>query len=477
MAKAKTPSYVLELELLVSSHDRKVLNKKLEVGRQIYNAVLGKAIKCLHRVRSDKEYQNLLKEPSSKERNTRLREIERSYGYSEYDLHEWSAACKHHFEGHLGINEVQKLVTRAFKAVEKLHYHKAEEVHFKRAGETVSIENKTNTTGLRWKEGHILWGEMTISAKVKKNDLYAQRALMDRTKYIRILKREIRGRERFFVQLIQEGYPPQKGRQVGADTVGLDIGPSTVAVVSASLVSLRELAPEASVDSPKIRRIERAMDRSKRATNPENYDANGVPQKSCKWMYSHRYEKLRSQKKNLQHKAAAKRKQSHAILANEILSQGSDIRVETMRFRSLQKRAKKTTYNRKNGKINSKKRFGKSIGNHAPALLLSILDRKLSAVGRRLNTVDTYALKASQFNHVTKEFHKKHLSERWNKIGEHRIQRDLYSAFLIRNTTQELSCIDVYQCEKMWDRFVLLHDQEVRRIKANETKQLKWYVA
>ena len=44
----------------------------------------------------------------------------------------------------------------------------------------------------------------------KANDEYAHLALMDKTKYVRILKREIRGKSRYFVQLIQEGYPPTK---------------------------------------------------------------------------------------------------------------------------------------------------------------------------------------------------------------------------------------------------------------------------
>ena len=97
---------------------------------------------------------------------------------------------------------------------------------------------------------------------------------------------------------------------------------------------------------------------------------------------------------------------SHEKLANEILALGSDIRVETMRFQSLQKRTKETTKNKKNGKINHKKRFGKSIANRAPAMLLTIVDRKLGYQGRSLKKIDTYATKASQFNHLTSEYNK-----------------------------------------------------------------------
>ena len=143
---------------------------------------------------------------------------------------------------------------------------------------------------------------------------------------------------------------------------------------------------------------------------------------------------------------------SHEKLANDILALGSDVRVETMRFQSLQKRAKKTTRNKKNGKINRKKRFGKSIANHAPAMLLTIIDRKLGYQGRSIKKIDTYATKASQFNHLTGEYKKKQLSERWNDFGEFRIQRDLYSAFLIGNTNETLNSVDVDLCNAEWDR-------------------------
>ena len=58
-------------------------------------------------------------------------------------------------------------------------------------------------------------------------------------------------------------------------------------------------------------------------------------------------------------------------------------------------------------------------------MLLEIIDRKFSYQGRKIKKIDTYATKASQFNHLTGEYTKKQLSERWNDFGKFRIQRDL----------------------------------------------------
>lgn len=100
-----------------------------------------------------------------------------------------------------------------------------------------------------------------------------------------------------------------------------------------------------------------------------------------------------------------------------------------MRFRSLAKKSKEDKVNSK-GKRRSKKRFGKSISNKAPASFVTILKHKVETLGGTFIKVETARMKASQFNHITETYTKKNLSQRWNTMpdGKH-IQRDLYSAF------------------------------------------------
>ncbi|WP_066319600.1 hypothetical protein [Bacillus sp. FJAT-29814] len=494
MTRKNTPTYTIELPLNIPVWQQHRLEKKLKIARYVYNSCLGEALKRHKRVKADQEYRTLLREPKSKERDKQLSKIRLSYGFCEYGLHYFVKPVQHKFKENIGSFEAQKLATRAFQAVEKLHFNKARKVHFKAFDDDISIENKSNHTGLRYANGNILWGDkptkkrstpknwLCMPIAPNANDEYAHLALMDKTKYVRILKRVIRGKVRYFVQLIQEGYPPAKrNRNVANDEnkrVGIDIGPSTIAISSEKTVQLRELAPECNADDKKLRRIQRTMDRSKRAANPQNYQENGTTKKGKKiWMYSNRYIKLRRERKEMFRKIAVQRKQSHEKLANEILELGSDVRVETMRFQSLQKRAKKTTRNKKNGKIHRKKRFGKSIANHAPAMLLAIIDRKLGYQGLSIKKIDTYATKASQFNHLTGEYTKKQLSERWNDLGDFRIQRDLYSAFLIGNTTEMFDSVDIELCNTQWDNFVKLHNRELEHLKQSSSQTLRWFVA
>lgn len=472
--KNKTASYVVQYELLTTTRDRKSLEKKFNSAKSIYNACLNECLKRLDRLKKNEEYSSLLKEKSSKKRNRKLKEIELSLNYSEYDMHKYVKDIRKLYSKHIGSLEAQKLATRSFQAVEKLHYHIADKVNFKNRYSDMSVENKSNNTGLRLKDNIVLWNDLKLKIKENRNDIYNIQSRNDKTKYIRILKKKIRRKTRYFIQVIKEGIPPKK-RNYGQETVGLDIGTSSVAIVSDSCVKLEKLSNTEN-EYKKLRRLDRKLERSKRINNPKNYNDDGTVKKGSKrWIYSNRYIKLKQKRKDLYRKLASKRKEYQEILANKIISLGVDIKVETMRFNALQKRAKETTINKKNGKINKKKRFGKSLINNSPSQLLTIIDRKLHYVGSYLKRIDTFEVKASQFNHKTKEFVKKKLSQRWNIIDNIKIQRDLYSAFLIQNVCDDLKSINVNLCNEKYDKFVNLHDIEINRLK--ETKEMRWLIA
>ncbi|MBS4193029.1 transposase, partial [Bacillus sp. FJAT-49705] len=137
----------------------------------------------------------------------------------------------------------------------------------------------------------------------------------------------------------------------------------------------------------------------------------------------------------------------------------------------LQKRAKETTRN-KNGRFSRKKRFGKSIARKAPSMLITILEQKLSIFGIELKKINTSKVKASQYHHETDTFQKKSLSERWNLIRNERVQRDLYSAYLIKNVTESLDSINRYLCMDEYDHFKKLHDIEIIRIKSSNQNKI-----
>lgn len=474
MAKTKTASFILTFPLKTQPYQENILAKRFEIARRIYNACLAELLKRYKKLNNDIGYKQALEQPKSKERNKLLSTYQKQYRLNEYSMHEFVKPMQHHFKKNIDAFTAQKLATRAWLAFEKLMFGKAEKVNFKRYNEMDSVEGKSNSTGIRFIKDNLVWNGLTIPIIIKRSDLYVQMALQSKIRYCRIQRKLVRGKIKYYLQLVLEGVPPIKINKEtgeikqlkGTGDVGLDIGTQTIAIVSKNDVKLLELAPEIECIDKQKRVLQRKLDRQRRANNPHKYNSDGTIKKGNKdkWIWSKNYLKTKMKLAELQRKIAGKRKQSHERLANFILSLGDTIKVETMNFKGLQARSKETTINDKTGRFNKKKRFGKSIANKAPSMLLSIIDRKLKYQGKELIKIDTFKVKASQYNHFTDEYVKKDLSTRWNDFG---VQRDLYSAFLIMNIENDE--IERNKCLELFDQFKALHDIEIKRLKGTKT--------
>ncbi len=476
-------SFVLTLEAVIT--DPVFVDKYFRVLDQIYNGCLDVAMKRLHKLQMDPEYQHLVKDRSIRNRNHLIRQKQLEYGYTEYQMHAMVNEMKYHFSDIAGIDECQKQATKAFRAAERVRFHKARSVRHHSRYDDTSVEGKSKNSALNFRNGLLYIGRKhRYEVIIPRNDDYAKEALQTRTlKYVRLSKRTIRGKTRYFVQLILKGKPPQK-HLYGPDQVitGLDVGVSTVAEVSSECVHLHELAPELSDIDAELRRINRAMDRSRRACNPENYKPDGtIKNGALVWNESNRYRILRAKRRDMYRKRAVQMKQSHEILANSIIERSTAILCERMNYRALQRRSKKTTVNRRNGRFNRKSRFGRALANHAPSMFENILDRKLRYIGKRLIHTDTAKVCASQINHVTGERIKKDLTVRMFDIDGHPVQRDLYSAFITGHAicssarTEQPDQIDYVSCEKDFMKYLALQKRELEQLR--KTKQLSWYIS
>lgn len=256
---------------------------------------------------------------------------------------------------------------------------------------------------------------------------------------------------------------------------------STLAECSADVVTLHELNLSFSDDDAENRRLLRKMDRSRRANNPQNYNSDGTIRRAANgerlhWNESNTYRRTKARLKELDRKAAVKRRQENDRLAKKLLSHGDEFIVEKMEFKGLQKRALKTTVNKKNGRFNRKTRFGKAMANRGPSAQIEALARKLSHFGCSVLDVDTAKVKASQYCHITGKCVKKQLYERWNVFEGRKVQRDLYSTFLLMNLDSSLDAVDNDRCRRTYGDFLLLHDREVERIRAlPQGNILHWY--
>lgn len=485
-----TPSYVLELKLNTSAvSDRNYLQNYFNEAARLSNEIRRAAIKKMNCLQRDKDYHCLLKEyrnlddsdPKKKQVSKELYAIVSSYGLTQYGLQKTAIQMRKHMK-YVHSDVYHKLSDSVWHSVEKYLYGDGRQIHYKKWDDLSSFENKKNTTGIIYDNGYVyinctpqqvrshrMKGGIAVSVILPKNKdsmhyIYETSCLNDRTKYCRIVRKMFPSGWRYYVQLVQEGTPMQK-HPAGSGRCGIDIGTSTAAVVSEDSCMLKVLDPGIrNLDRDKAR-LQRKIDRSRRSNNPGNFNPDGTVKKGRKkWISSNTYRKTKQCLKAMERRRAAALKQWQETLANTVVESGNEVYVETMDFKALQKRKKKTECNAA-GRYKRKKRFGRSIGMHAPAQFLSILERKLSLTGGKLYKVNTWKFKASQYDHVNDVYIKKKLSKRYNLIDGKWIQRDLYSAFLLMNSDGSLEHADRDACIRTYDSFKRSHDACIERIK------------
>ena len=477
--KSTTPSYILQLKLNPDKSQTEHLRKVFLISWRIYNILVMHCRKQLHKLMTDKQYRDALtvyNREKAKNRHNKsskpnpaflaakeaLSERTSYYGLRQFDLEAFEAVLQHKYSRYINSAVGQKLADTCFSGVAKVLYGDGHELHFKRFEDFFSIEGKSNSTGITYNKGICRAGKQNIQVSVPENDIYAQYALMDRVKYCRIVRIPVGSEMKFFLQLVLEGIPPQK-HCTGKGRSGIDIGTSTVAETDADKCILKSLSVKG--HPAEIARLQRKLDRSRRAMNPGNFNPDGTVKKGRKsWTLSNTYRKDRQKLKVLHYKDSQTLKQAQETIANEILESADDVYVEHMDMKALAKKSKKTKKNKK-GRFQSKKRFGKSIQKAAPAQLISAIDRKLHYQGKEIHKVDTWAFKASQYDHVSDDYVKKRLSMRHAVIDGNWVQRDLYSSFLLMNSSADLTHADRERCISSFSRFMGNHDICIQKIK------------
>lgn len=123
----------------------------------IYNACLAEAFKNYKLMVESKEYRKVCKMPKAKRAKWEIQCIKKKYKLTISYIDSYVAPMQNKFKKNIDSLTAQKIAERALDAVNKLIFGKAKKVHFKRYDEDISLEGKTNTSGIRYKDGYIEW--------------------------------------------------------------------------------------------------------------------------------------------------------------------------------------------------------------------------------------------------------------------------------------------------------------------------------
>ena len=512
--RAQTPSYVVSTKVQLPESIAKLLEKSFRISNSAYNEALSFGLKRFEALKRNSYYQGLLEarrlalkgitKLKKAEKTTKgltqqvkcynkaLFELRKAYSLTEFGL---SARLSQQRRKpgspyqQMSAGEIQVIAGQAMKTLEKVLFYqiKPHKVRFRSKFDLdVSYRNRVNTEATRLVPSdrkdmayrlYIHKASTFVDIPVKAFNNYQQISLLrsEKIKYVQIIRKTIRGKNVYYLQIVCQGFPPSKVAK-GEGVVGIDPGISTVAFASPSEVALVDLVPKNITRKEKLlKRLDRQIERSQRVNNPECYKENGTIKNGARFKRpSKRQMRLRNRRRKAYRALTEERKKLHGQLVNRPVSQASRIRIEELGVKGLQKRSRDIRINPKTNRPYSKKRYGKAIFRAAPSTLRAALETRAFQLGIEVEVISPKDVKPSQYNHITQTFEKKLLSTRVYDLSDNYpgVQRDLYSAFLIGHIEN-----GHYQQEQLNQDFPDFYQQMKDFLQHPiETERLAWYL-
>ena len=434
-------TFVLELPLRAQIWQAHILEKRFEAARNLYNAVLAEGFKRLRAMRRDPGYEAAKKESDPRERRKRFSGLRREYGFTEYDLHRYVTELRKSWIGdHLGPHEAQKLATRAFQALERWSYGRGGKPRFKGKNRikslVLSVEGKTASAGLIWKEDHLYWRGLQLPALIDRRDPVVRYGLDRPVKYARIVRRMGKDGWRYFVQLILEGDPFRKPPAPGSEAIGgMDPGPKQVAWYDGEEAGMTSLvSPALKEHRRELRQLHRKADRQRRAANPENHLPDGRVKPGPKiWRKTKAFLRTEARIREIERKEKSERKRYLHELANRFIARTAFWKIEKPSVKAWQKAG-----------------YGKSIKRSGLGTFVGILTRKAERAGGWVLSFDPRKPKLSR-TCICGRVEPKPLSQRVHRCPECGVvmHRDLFSAFLAVFVDRD-HALHVGEAQKAW---------------------------
>lgn len=507
--------HTLRLPLKTNRNTEALLEKRFRLIERIHNQTVKHAKKLLTKLDKSKEYRILRKEYGEYKANAdagdelaaaqktitadKMNAFRAGLGLSKNAFDKYVSEMQHKYKKHINSHQAQVEAERVWAGVEKVLFGDGEDVHYKKGVEFRTIRGKNHTTGIFFRKNlsnkkcpySVKWGTLTIPVKmpdITKADLpdggnYIAESLNNEIKYCEIVRLWFKSGWHYYVNIYLDGDAPEKVRP-GTSIMGIDEGPSTAAAASEDLVILEELAPKCKDYNRRIARLQHQIDASVRQTNPEKFNEDGTAKKKSeyngtRWRFSKACLRKKARIRELYRRKSEYSTHMHGNMANRMVNDASVFITEPMDFKALAKRAKETK--RQNNasvikkpdgteqaifKYKKKKRFGKSVTDRSPAELMRILQRKCSQYGLLYYEVDKWEYRASQYDHETDTYTKTQLSQRFKAIGGKKVQRDLYSAFLL-SCRRHSKKPNRKKCKELFPHFIEMQDLLIHQMKAN----------
>jgi hypothetical protein len=386
-----------------------------------------------------------------KVRQAAFRAVQQAHGFTVDAAQSFASALRKSWvREHLPAQEVQSLGVCAFDAVRQWHFRRKGKPRFKPVTRGLhSLASKDGNgalrpivdadgrlVGLQWGAGFVIPIAQPARTGRRGKEQQAELAEIEaliaagRALRTRIIRTVINGRDTYRMQMVMDGNPSRR-HPVGDGRVSLDLGPSEIAVAveraDGTWAGWEEpLADRISLDTARLRRVQRRVDRQHRAGSPGCFNPDGTHKPGrCEWRRSATARRSVTRVGELHRRQAGHRKALHGALANRLFAHGADIACEKLDYASWQKN------------------FPRSVRDRAPGMLVETIRCKAASAGRgRLFEYTTHTTALSQ-TCLCGDRKKKPLKQRIHRCGcgitEH---RDLFSAYLGLHVHKEVGGLD-----------------------------------
>ena len=274
--QSDSTSYTVELRLVVDDQQSRFLNKAFDLGRNIYNATLGTALGQLQQMQESKEWAAADNMPEGETRNHKLAVLYDSYRLSRAHL---GVIANSHLirsgRNDFGESEAQNIGYQAWDALEGYMFKHSGKPKRKSAVkgicsiEGADLEFRPDLNVVAW-QGHSIKVAIPNIAQIREAILSD-----DQAKPCRIMRKLSCSEPIWSVQVCVVGQP-----------VGQPI-------VENKFVDLSNINPNFEKYSKQLILLKRKVERSKRQTNPENFNADGTCKKGkLTWNLSNRCKNL-----------------------------------------------------------------------------------------------------------------------------------------------------------------------------------------
>lgn len=501
----KTENFVIELPLATEKFQAEELNRRFELMRRIYNQAQNKlerqylyflSFRPFQDCKTNKEKREFLSTHSFSFKNFNDKAKEPlKITFTEFGIRSFltkfakEKVDSQYTYSDMGINTsmLSHMGNAIWSAWEKVIYKPdAKRIRYKR-------QNDLNSIGVDWEPKHPMGFLLDLEKRQLKLNInnrqgqYAKHIIMsiefgkkerqieyetdalkgseENIKVLTIVRRKFKGKFRYFIQFTVRNNKPQKGRSLGKGKVAIDLGVTKIAIVTDNTVRIIPLAPNVSSIESQMHILQRKMDRSRRAMNPNNFNEDGTVKRGVRltWVKSERYKALCQEKAELQRKQAAIRKRDHILLANQLIELGNEFIIEDNDVKEWAARRKEERRRKKDNKNLSKAGLGKFVNNHAPAMFVTILKNKVESLGGKFEKVPTEN-GATEYDFTNDTYTKHKLTEKFITLSDGiRHQRDTLAAFnLFFLRIEEKGSKKVYQYDrsKMKEKYAWFNEQE-----------------